>query len=137
MSTPISIPQTFASFTDHWSPRLVAAVNDQHVKIAKIDGAFIWHAHPDSDELFYLLAGELTLELELETIAEKEEEKKTKKVEEVVMQVGDMFVVPKGVRHRPVARQAHIMMVEKSGTVNTGDMAEGSEKTRLPTDVRA
>ncbi|KAK8103112.1 RmlC-like cupin domain-containing protein [Apiospora sp. TS-2023a] len=132
MPTPISIPGTFASFTDHWSPRLVAAVNDQHVKIAKIDGTFIWHAHPDSDELFYLLAGELTLELELGD----EEEEKIKKVEEVVMKVGDMFVVPKGVRHRPVARQAHIMMVEKSGTVNTGDMAEGSERTRVPTDAR-
>ncbi|KAK7973344.1 RmlC-like cupin domain-containing protein [Apiospora saccharicola] len=132
MPSPISIPETFASFIDHWSPRLVAAVNDQHVKIAKIDGAFIWHAHPDSDELFYLLAGELTLELELGG----EEEDNNKKVEEVVMQVGDMFVVPKGVRHRPVAKQAHIMMVEKSGTVNTGDTAEGSERTRVPTDVR-
>ncbi|KAK7917587.1 hypothetical protein PG985_011195 [Apiospora marii] len=134
MSTSISIPGTFASFTDHWSPRLVAAVNDQHVKIAKIDGPFIWHAHPDSDELFYLLAGELTLELE--TISQDEGGEKEKKVEEVVMRVGDMFVVPRGVRHRPVARQAHIMMVEKSGTVNTGDMAEGSERTRVPTDAR-
>ncbi|KAK8074218.1 RmlC-like cupin domain-containing protein [Apiospora phragmitis] len=131
---------TFSSFTDHWSPRLVAAVNDQHVKIAKIDGAFIWHAHPDSDELFYLLAGELTMELELEPGPEEgagEEEEDKKKIEAVVMQVGDMFVVPKGVRHRPVAKEAHIMMVEKSGTVNTGDMAAESDRTRVPTDVRA
>ncbi|KAK8023659.1 RmlC-like cupin domain-containing protein [Apiospora rasikravindrae] len=131
MPSPTSIPKTFSSFTEHWSPRLVAAVNDQHVKIAKIDGAFIWHAHPDSDELFYLLAGELTLELE-----RKKNDDETE-VEEVVMQVGDMFVVPKGVRHRPVARQAHIMMVEKRDTVNTGDMAGESGRTRVPRDVRA
>ncbi|KAK8070510.1 RmlC-like cupin domain-containing protein [Apiospora hydei] len=136
MPSPTSIPGTFSSFTEHWSPRLVAAVNDQHVKIAKIDGAFIWHAHPDSDELFYLLAGELTLELELPS-KNDDDGGKMVKVEEVAMQVGDMFVVPKGVRHRPVAREAHIMMVERQGTVNTGDMAGESDRTRVPTDVRA
>ncbi|KAK8093022.1 RmlC-like cupin domain-containing protein [Apiospora kogelbergensis] len=121
-----SIPQTFASFTEHWAPRLVAAVNDHDIKIAKIDGAFIWHAHPDSEELFYLLEGELTMEIEREDGTRAD----------VVMQVGDVFVVPQGVRHRPVAKQAHIMMVEKSGTVNTGDMAAESDRTRAPTDVR-
>ncbi|KAI0126522.1 RmlC-like cupin domain-containing protein [Xylariales sp. AK1849] len=118
----ISIPSTLSSFTDLWSPRLVASVNDQHVKIAKIDGAFIWHAHPDSDELFYLLAGELTMELE--------------DADPVVTKVGDVFVVPKGVRHRPVAKNASIMMVEKIGTVNTGEEVD-SERTRKLLDVRS
>lgn len=117
----ISIPATFSSFTETWSPRLIAAVNDQHVKIAKIDGAFIWHAHPNSDELFYLLAGELTMELEGR--------------DPVCMEVGDVFVVPKGLRHRPVAKDAHIMMVERNDTVNTGDETD-SERTRIPEDVR-
>ncbi|KAK8877048.1 RmlC-like cupin [Apiospora arundinis] len=127
VSKATSIPQTFASFTEHWEPRLVAAVNDHHVKIAKIDGAFIWHSHPDSEELFYLLEGELTMEIEHEGGDRAD----------VVMQVGDVFVVPKGTRHRPVAKKAHIMMVERSGTVNTGDMAAESDRTRVPTDARA
>jgi mannose-6-phosphate isomerase-like protein (cupin superfamily) len=138
----VSIPSTFASFTETWSPRLIAAVNDHEVKVAKIDGSFIFHAHADSDELFYLLSGELTLEIE-----EQQEEQEQKagsesaseapvvKVKSVVMQVGDVYVVPKGVRHRPVARNAHIMMIEGSGTVNTGD-AEDAERRRDPVDVR-
>jgi mannose-6-phosphate isomerase-like protein (cupin superfamily) len=134
MASQISIPQVLSSFTDLWEPRLVAAVNDQHVKIAKIDGAFIWHSHPDSDELFYLLAGELTMEME-----RKDSDGgagSTPHVELVVMNVGDVFVVPKGVRHRPVARQAHIMMVERSDTINTGDVTGQSDRTRVPMDVR-
>lgn len=119
MST-VSIPETYASFTETWSPRLVASVNDQHVKIAKIDGAFVFHAHPDSDELFYLFSGKLTLEIE--------------GGDDVVMKPGDIYTVPKGVRHRPVAENAHIMMVEQAGTVNTGD-EPASDRTRVPVDV--
>ena len=96
----VSVPDKFSSFTETWSPRLIAAVNDQHVKIAKIDGEFIFHAHPDSDELFYLLDGELRMEIEGS--------------DSVEMKVGDVYVVPKGVRHRPVARNAQIMMIEKN-----------------------
>jgi mannose-6-phosphate isomerase-like protein (cupin superfamily) len=116
----ISIPRTLDSFDEQWSPRLVASVNDQHVKIAKIDGQFIFHAHPDSDELFYVLSGKLVLEIEGENSIEMKE--------------GDVYVVPKGVRHRPVADNAHIMIVERAGTVNTGD-EEGSERTRALKDV--
>ncbi|KAH8895325.1 RmlC-like cupin [Thozetella sp. PMI_491] len=121
MTQSVSIPRTFASFTETWSPHLVASVNDQHVKIAKIDGAFIWHAHPNSDELFYVFSGKLTLEIESQ--------------DPVVLEQGDIWVVPKGVRHRPVAENAHIMMVEQAGTINTGD-EQTSELTRDVIDVR-
>ncbi|UKZ78997.1 hypothetical protein TrVFT333_006748 [Trichoderma virens FT-333] len=121
MSKSESIPRLLDSFTEKWSPRLVAAVNDHHVKVAKIDGEFIWHAHPNSDELFYLLAGKLTIELE--------------GLDDVVMQVGDMFVVPKGVRHRPVAQEASIMMIEHESTINTGDETS-SERTKQVEDAR-
>ncbi|KAI0855905.1 RmlC-like cupin domain-containing protein [Xylaria cubensis] len=131
--TTVSIPSTFASFTETWSPRLVAAVNDQHMKIAKIDGAFIFHAHPDSDELFYLMAGELTLEIATGT--QGDAEPKPEEVEAVVMKVGDVYVVPKGVRHRPVAKNAHILMIERNDTINTGDV-EDQERRRDPLDVR-
>ncbi|KAK7757046.1 hypothetical protein SLS62_001062 [Diatrype stigma] len=127
---PVSIPATLASFTETWSPRLVAAVNDAHVKVARVDGSFVWHAHADSDELFYVLAGEVDLELELGR-GEVEVE-----VEVVRMRPGDVYVVPRGVRHRPVARDAQILLLERAGTVNTGDaVAEG--RTRVPVDVRA
>ncbi|KAL7790596.1 RmlC-like cupin domain-containing protein [Trichoderma afarasin] len=121
MSTAESIPRVLDSFTEKWSPRLVAAINDHHVKVAKIDGEFIWHSHPNSDELFYLLAGKLTIELE--------------GLDDVVMQVGDMFVVPKGIRHRPVAEEAQIMLIEHESTINTGDETS-SDRTVQVKDVR-
>ncbi|KAJ8112805.1 hypothetical protein ONZ43_g5308 [Nemania bipapillata] len=130
----VSIPSTFDSFTETWSPRLIAAVNDQHVKIAKVDGEFIFHAHPDSDELFYLMSGELTLEIETET--QEEGDVKSKRIEVIVMKVGDVYVVPRGVRHRPVAKNAEILMIERNDTVNTGDAAD-QQRRRNPLDVRS
>lgn len=121
MSKPASIPSLLDSFTETWSPRLVAAINDHHVKVAKIDGEFIWHAHPNSDEIFYLLSGKLRMEIEGQ--------------DDVVMEVGDMFVVPKGIKHRPVAENASIMMIEHETTVNTGDQPD-SERTKQVKDVR-
>lgn len=116
-----SIPTVLDSFTETWSPRLVASVNDHHLKVAKIDGEFIWHAHPNSDELFYLISGKLRLEIEDE--------------EPVVMKVGDMFVVPKGIKHRPVAEDAVIMMIEHETTINTGDQPD-SNRTKQAQDAR-
>lgn len=118
----ISVPETLSSFTETWSPRLIASINDQHVKVAKIDGSFVFHAHPDTDELFYVLSGKMTMEIEGGP--------------NVDMSEGDMYVVPKGVRHRPVGQNAHIMMVEKAGTVNTGDETD-SERTKQVKDVRS
>ena len=119
---PLSVPRTLDSIKDLWAPHLIASVNDQHVKVAKIDGQFEFHAHTDSDELFYLLSGKLTMEIEGSSA--------------VKLSVGDVYVVPRGVRHRPVAENAHIMMVEKEGTINTGEETE-SKFTIEPKDVRA
>jgi quercetin dioxygenase-like cupin family protein len=91
------------------------------MKLAKIDGPFIWHAHPNSDELFYLLSGKLTLEIEGQ--------------DPVIMNPGDVYVVPKDVRHRPVAENAYIMMVEQAGTINTGDETS-SDRTRNVVESR-
>ncbi|KAF5963211.1 cupin 2 conserved barrel protein [Fusarium bulbicola] len=121
MSQTTSVPEILSSFTEKWSPRLIASVNDHHVKVAKIDGSFIWHSHSDSEELFYLLSGKLTMEIQGE--------------EPVVVKEGDMYVVPKGVTHKPVAENAVIMMVEREGTVNTGDQTD-SERTKQVKDVR-
>ncbi len=154
MAKPVSIPETFASFTEAWSPRLVAAVNDAHVKVARLEGSFVWHAHADSDELFYVLEGDLDLELELgrgsgpEAGEEGKEKEKMEgeaeggpdgAVDVVRMRAGDVYVVPRGVRHRPVAGRsgggARVLLVERDTTVNTGDAA-ASRRTRAPVDAR-
>ncbi|KAJ4159195.1 uncharacterized protein LMH87_008103 [Akanthomyces muscarius] len=111
----ISIPKSFSAITDTWAPHLVASVNGQHIKIAKIDGSFVFHSHPESEEVFYVLSGRLTMKFEDR--------------DDIVMDTGDMYVVPKGVRHCPVADNAQIMLVEAADTINTGD-APASERTR-------
>ncbi|KAJ6785527.1 hypothetical protein PWT90_03818 [Aphanocladium album] len=111
----ISIPNSFNDITDTWAPHLVASVNGQHVKIARIDGCFVFHSHPESDELFYVLTGNLTMRFEDR--------------EDIHMKAGDVYVVPKGVQHCPVADNAQIMLVEAAETINTGD-APASERTR-------
>jgi mannose-6-phosphate isomerase-like protein (cupin superfamily) len=111
--TPASIPGALARFTEQWQPHLLTTVNDQDVKITRIQGEFIWHAHPDSDELFLVVSGELTLQL---------------RDGDVVVGPNEMYTVPAGVEHCPKAGvETVIVMVEKAGTVNTGDA--GGERT--------
>jgi mannose-6-phosphate isomerase-like protein (cupin superfamily) len=118
---PIGIPAALAAITEQWQPHRLASVNDHDVKIARVEGDFIWHAHPDSDELFLVVSGRLTIGLR-ESAGERE----------VVLAPNELFTVPAGVEHRPSAEtETVIVMVEKRGTVNTGDA--GGERTR---DVR-
>jgi len=122
MISKTSVPTVLSSFTKTWNPKLVARVDDAYdVRVAKLDGAFIWHAHPDEDELFYILKGKVTLELDDSGIEAKE----------VVLHQGDMFVVPKGVRHRPVAEQAEVMLFEKASVVNTGDVRDSDRTVKI------
>ena len=117
----INLENALQQFSDHWSPRIVAELNGQHVKLAKFMGAFDWHSHPDEDEMFLVLDGEFVMEF------------RDKRVE---LKAGEMLVVPRGVEHRPVAEQeCSVMMVEPAGLVNTGD-AETSEKTTTGTWLR-
>ncbi|CAG9944864.1 unnamed protein product [Clonostachys rosea f. rosea IK726] len=131
MAAPVSVPDVIASIRSRWSPHLVATTNDHDVKVVKIDGAFIWHAHQNTDELFYLISGKLTMEME-EEAAQGEARAE---IRNVLMKPGDMFNVPKGVRHRPVAEDAMIMVIEREDTVNTGDQVD-SERTRVEKDAR-
>ncbi|KAF7979079.1 hypothetical protein HWV62_43581 [Athelia sp. TMB] len=122
MHTKLSLPNTVATISKPWTPKMIAAVNNHEVKVAKIKGAFIWHSHPNSDELFYVLDGSLQLELE--------------NLDTVVMDKGDVFVVPRGLRHKPISEAgAEILLIEMEGTINTGD-AESSDLTVIPEDVR-
>ena len=106
MSSPVSPARIAAGLTELWSPRVVAELDDSYVKVAKVQGTLAWHSHENEDELFYILKGSLTIEMEART---------------VVLHEGESFVVPKGVRHNPVAEQeCHIMLIERKSTLHTG-----------------
>lgn len=124
MQPKISLPAVLSQITQTYSPKLVASLDDNayEVRIVKAAGPFIWHAHPDNDELFYVLKGSLTIEIEGDN--------------DVSLAAGELFVVPKATRHRPVCEEAEIMVVEKAGVVNTGD-AEKSDLTHEVEDVRS
>ncbi len=95
--------------TDYWTPRVVGEVNDQFVKVAKLKGEFVWHAHEDEDELFLIVYGTLRIQFEDR--------------EDVVLGPGDFFTVPKGVRHNPVAEEeVGIVLIETKTTLHTGDV---------------
>lgn len=108
-----NLDKAFASFTEHWSPRVAAELNGQHVRLAKLKGAFIWHAHDDADEMFLVHTGHMVLEFR----GSKQH-----------LGPGDVCVVPRGVEHRPVAEQeCCVVLFEPAGVVNTGNVV--SERT--------
>ena len=113
LSSP-SLAKVAASLTEYWSPRVVAELEDSYVKVAKLQGSIAWHSHEQEDELFYVLKGQLRIKMEQDSVELSE---------------GELYVVPKGVRHNPVAEQeCHIMLIEKKVTLHTGDVV--TEKTR-------
>jgi mannose-6-phosphate isomerase-like protein (cupin superfamily) len=108
MVTPINVAEKLARFSDRWSPKIIADLNDSHVKLAKVQGEFVWHQHAEEDELFIVLRGELTIEL---------------RDGAVTLGPGELVVIPKGVEHRPVAREeCHLMLIEPKATRYTGDV---------------
>jgi mannose-6-phosphate isomerase-like protein (cupin superfamily) len=103
----VDLAAKLALFTDLWSPKVVARLNDYEIKVVKVEGEFTWHTHDDTDELFLVLAGALTIQL---------------RDRDVVLQSGQLFVVPRGVEHCPRAEQeVHALLIEPTGVVNTGD----------------
>ncbi len=113
----IDLGQKLGLFSDPWNPRIIAELNGQHVKLAKLDGAFDWHRHTDEDELFLVLRGNLRIEFEQGAVELAE---------------GQMLVVPRGLLHRPVAREeVSVLLFEPASTVNTGD-ATSARTVRAP-----
>ena len=107
----INFKEKFSKFSDHWSPKVIAEMNDYQFKLEKIQGDFIWHNHEDTDETFIVIEGEMKIEFENEIVELSE---------------GDMFVVPKGVEHKPLAKnECKVMIIEPRGVVNTGN-SEGN-----------
>ncbi len=109
----INLEEKLALFDEHWAPRVIAEMNDYQFKIVKIEGDFVWHDHQDTDETFIVLDGELRIDF---------------KDGAVKIGKGEMFVVPKGVKHKPFAKnEVKLMLIEPRGVLNTGD--ERGERT--------
>jgi mannose-6-phosphate isomerase-like protein (cupin superfamily) len=111
--TKVNLYDKLARFDAHWSPKIVADMNDYHVKVVKVQGEFIWHTHDETDELFLVLEGRLTIK---------------QRDGDVTLEQGELYVVPRGVEHMPIAEEeCHILLLEPAGTINTGDT--GGERT--------
>ena len=107
MTQPINLTDKLATFSEHWSPRVVAELNDYQFKLVKLQGEFVWHRHADTDEVFLVVAGEMEIGFRDRT---------------VTLRAGELFVVPKGVEHiTRAARECHALIIEPRGVVNTGD----------------
>jgi len=105
--TKINLEEKLKKFSDHWSPKIIAEMNDYQFKLVKIKGEFVWHNHEDTDEVFIVIEGKMNIEFENETVELNE---------------GEMYVVPKGVQHKPYAEtECKLMLVEPRGVVNTGN----------------
>jgi len=116
--TSINLAEKFATFSDHWAPKIVAQMNDYQFKLVKFSGEFVWHSHRDTDEVFIILDGAMTIHF---------------RDGDVAVRAGEMFVVPKGTEHKTSARsECRAMLVELGGTVNTGDVRAGQT---APSDV--
>jgi mannose-6-phosphate isomerase-like protein (cupin superfamily) len=110
----VNLEAKLAMFSEHWQPRTVAEFNGHDVMVVKVQGEFVWHKHDDTDDLFLVLKGHLTIEL---------------RDRQVHLGPGELFVVPKGVEHRPVAREeVHLLLIEPSGTPNTGDASTAAAR---------
>lgn len=111
---PVNLSFVFSQIPDLWNPRIVGELNGQHVKLARVQGEFVWHHHDAEDELFLVLRGRLDMHLRERVVTIRE---------------GEFFIVPRGVEHKPVAEEeTHILLFEPAGTLNTGNVR--NERTR-------
>ena len=110
----INLEAKLSTFSEHWQPRTVGQFNGHDLMVAKVQGEFVWHQHDDTDDLFLVLQGQLTIELRDRSVS---------------LGPGELFVVPRGVEHRPVAREeVHLLLIERAGTPNTGDPATAAPR---------
>jgi mannose-6-phosphate isomerase-like protein (cupin superfamily) len=114
MRNAIDLSEKLSTFSEHWSPRTVTQFNDCDVMVVKVQGEFVWHKHDNTDDFFLVLRGMLDIQLRDRTIT---------------LGPGQMYVVPRGVEHRPVAREeVHLLLIEPTGTPNTGDAATAAPR---------
>jgi mannose-6-phosphate isomerase-like protein (cupin superfamily) len=114
MPTAVRLTEKLSAFSELWSPKIIAQFNGHDVMVVKVKGEFVWHSHAETDDFFLVLEGKLSIQL---------------RNGEVRLGPGDLYVVPKGVEHRPVAEEeAHLLLIEPHGTPNTGDPATAAVK---------
>ena len=117
MLQKIKLAEKLASFSDHWSPKIAGNYNGNDIMLVKVLGEFVWHKHDDTDDFFLVIDGEVTIETENGN---------------VTLGPGELYVVPKGVMHRPVAHvETHLLLIEPGGTPNTGDPATAVQKSTI------
>lgn len=113
----VNLKEKLSLFSDQWQPKTIAKYNDNDVFVVKVEGEFNWHSHPDTDDFFLVLDGEVDIELRDKTIT---------------LGAGELYIVPAGVEHRPVAKnEAHLLLIEPTGTPNTGDEKTAAAKVRI------
>ena len=117
MKDKINLAEKLAGFSEHWSPRTVAQLNDYDVMVVRVKGEFVWHKHDETDDFFLVLKGVLDIQMRDRT---------------VTLGPGEMFIVPKGVEHCPLAREeVHLLLIEPTGTPNTGDAKTAATRKLL------
>ena len=113
----VNLADKLSRLSEHWSPKIVAAFNSHDVMVVKVKGRFVWHSHPDTDDFFLVLRGRLTIEM---------------RDGSVTLGPGELFVVPRGVQHCPVAEEeTELLLIEPAGTPNTGDTATAAQKVKI------
>lgn len=114
----ITLSEKFARVTEHWSPHIIAELNGQHVKVAKLLGEFDWHSHADEDELFWVISGQLQIHFRDQIVE---------------LGPGELLTIPRGVEHKPVcAEEVQVVLFETASTINTGDQVTDKTRTDLP-----
>jgi mannose-6-phosphate isomerase-like protein (cupin superfamily) len=118
MDQPINLREKLTRVAEYWAPRIVGTLNDLDLMVVRVKDEFVWHSHPDTDDFFLVIDGRLDIELRDRT---------------VTLKAGELFVVPRGVEHKPVARhgEALLLIIEPSGTPNTGDPTTAVVKTTI------
>jgi mannose-6-phosphate isomerase-like protein (cupin superfamily) len=115
----VNIAEKLSLFSDHWNPRIVGSLNENFVKVVKLQGDFIWHSHEKEDELFFVVKGKLLMDFRVGTVE---------------INPGEFIVVPKGTEHRPHAdEEVHLMLIEPKTVLNTGNVVNELTKTELET----
>ncbi|MEC9245412.1 cupin domain-containing protein [Nitratireductor rhodophyticola] len=113
----INLSEKLSLFSEHWSPRIVGSYNGNDLLVVKVKGEFVWHSHEETDDFFLVLKGRITIRM---------------REGDVELGPGELFVVPKGVEHCPVAEEeAHLLLIEPAGTPNTGDPRTAASKKRI------
>lgn len=117
MNTSINLNKKLSLFNEQWTPKIIGELNGQQVKLAKLKGEFVWHQHEKEDELFYVIKGQLIIELRNEKITINE---------------GELYIVPRGVEHKPIAHEeVHVMLFEPASTAHTGEVKHELTKEKL------